>query len=118
VLLLLLLGALYAAGVSFFSALAEGANFKGANMAVADLESGNFEDADFTDAVLEGAFVNNAQLKVCVLVDGACGIVFSSRGGGVPARYAWPRGCRGLVLKDAFGNNVQVKIRMHVWVCG
>jgi uncharacterized protein YjbI with pentapeptide repeats len=52
------------AGVSFFSALAEGANFKGANLSVADLESGNFEDADFTDAVLEGAFVNNAQLKV------------------------------------------------------
>lgn len=52
------------AGVSFFSALAEGANFKGANMAVADLESGNFEDANFEGAVLEGAFVNNAQLKV------------------------------------------------------
>jgi uncharacterized protein YjbI with pentapeptide repeats len=53
-----------AAGVSFFSALAEGANFKGANMTLADLESGNFEDADFTDVVLEGAFVNNAQFKV------------------------------------------------------
>jgi hypothetical protein len=50
--------------VSFFSALAEGANFKGANMTLADLESGNFEDADFTDVVLEGAFVNNAQFKV------------------------------------------------------
>jgi hypothetical protein len=44
--------------VSFFSALAEGANFKGANMTLADLESGNFEDADFTDVVLEGAFVH------------------------------------------------------------
>jgi uncharacterized protein YjbI with pentapeptide repeats len=59
--------------VSFFSALAEGANFKGANMAVADLESGNFEDADFTDAVLEGAFVNNAQLKVKGCGFGLCG---------------------------------------------
>lgn len=52
------------AGVSFFGALAEGASFKGANLTTADLESGNFEEADFTDAVLEGAFMNNAQLKV------------------------------------------------------
>jgi uncharacterized protein YjbI with pentapeptide repeats len=54
------------AGVSFFSALAESANFTGANMTLADLESGNFEDADFTNAVLAGAFVNNAQFKVRV----------------------------------------------------
>jgi uncharacterized protein YjbI with pentapeptide repeats len=52
--------------VSFFSALAESANFTGANMTLADLESGNFEDADFTNAVLAGAFVNNAQFKVRV----------------------------------------------------
>lgn len=61
-------------GASFFSALAEGANFSGANMTLADLESGNFEDADFTNAVLAGAFVNNAQLKVrsllCIAVSG------------------------------------------------
>jgi uncharacterized protein YjbI with pentapeptide repeats len=54
----------YPAGVSFFSALAESANFTGANMTLADLESGNFEDANFTDAILAGAFVNNAQFKV------------------------------------------------------
>jgi hypothetical protein len=60
-----------ATGVSFFSSLAEGANFQGADLTLADLESGNFEDANFTDAVLAGAFVNNAQLKV--------GIVFLNR---------------------------------------
>jgi uncharacterized protein YjbI with pentapeptide repeats len=57
--------------VSFFSALAESANFTGANMTLADLESGNFEDANFTDAILAGAFVNNAQFKVCKTLQSA-----------------------------------------------
>ncbi len=51
-------------GVSLFGSLSEGASFKGANLRNADLESGNYEDADFTNAVLEGAFVNNAQVGV------------------------------------------------------
>lgn len=65
--------------MSFFSALAESANFKGANMTLADLESGNFEDADFTDAILAGAFVNNAQFKVrskLVVTFACCLVVF------------------------------------------
>lgn len=55
-----------ATGVSFFSALCEGAKFAGADMTLADLESGNFEDADLQGAVLEGAYVNNAQVR-CLL---------------------------------------------------
>ncbi len=55
------------AGVSLFSSLCEGAKFVGADLTNADLESGNFEGADFTNANLTGAFVNNAQLQVCIM---------------------------------------------------
>ncbi|KAF5825464.1 hypothetical protein DUNSADRAFT_9683 [Dunaliella salina] len=59
-------------GMSFFGAVAPGANFHGANMKLVNLDSADVENADFTDTILEEAYVANAQFQGVKIAGSDC----------------------------------------------